>query len=65
MCKQYEHSDGPNPELMDDDASDVHTRTMMRARARGEALEHAGTIPASVHGLAIATNGVRGVPVRG
>ena len=50
--------------LMDDEASDVHTRTM-RARARGEALEHAGTIPASVHGLAIATNGVRGVPVRG
>lgn len=28
-------------------------------------MEHAGTIPASVHGLAIATNGVRGVPVRG
>jgi len=43
------------------DASDART---MRARARGEALEHGGTIPASAHGLTIATNGVRGVPVR-
>ena len=63
MGKQYINTDDPNPGgTRDIDASDVRT---MRARARGEALEHGGTIPASAHGLAIATNGVRGVPVRG